>query len=584
MPKEPHVKKKKPSGPNLFAILGPYRSQVALLVVFAILTNALSLWLPKIIADGIDAYARNELVMSTTVYTFIAVTVAVFVFAALQSVIQTLLSERSARDIRQQLADKISRQTNAYIQTTSPSTLLTNLTSDIDSIKLFVSQAIVSLISSLIIIIGAAILLLSINWKLALVVLMVIPLIGGTFGFIFGKVGVLFKQSREVIDWLNRVINESILGAALIRVLNSQKSEHEKFLKANTDAQRVGLRILAMFAAMIPIVTFMSNLATLAILALGGHFVIDGSMSLGSFAAFNSYLMMLIFPIFVLGFMSNIMAQAGASYGRIRQVLDALEEAAAGTLLEPLRGDISVKDVTLSFGEKSPLKQISFDIKHGTRTAIIGPTAAGKTQLLNLLVGLIKPTSGEIHFDGHALTDYDPKTFYRQIGFVFQDSIVFNMSIRENIAFSEEVSDASLQKAIETAELTDFIQSLPEKLDSVISERGTSLSGGQKQRLMLARALALNPKVLFLDDFTARVDANTEQKILANVRKNYPDLTLLSVTQKVSSVEGYDQIIVLMEGELLAIGTHQELLHSSPEYVQIHQSQRSTSHYELQPE
>ena len=156
------------------------------------------------------------------------------------------------------------------------------------------------------------------------------------------------------------------------------------------------------------------------------------------------------------------------------------------------------------------------------------------------------------------------------------------MSIRENIAFNEAVTEESLQKAIATAELHDFIDALPDKLETVVSERGASLSGGQKQRIMLARALAINPKVLLLDDFTARVDASTEQKILENVRRNYPGTTLLSVTQKIASIEDYQQIILLMEGEVLAAGTHAELMQTSPEYVQIFESQRSTSNYELQ--
>lgn len=199
-----------------------------------------------------------------------------------------------------------------------------------------------------------------------------------------------------------------------------------------------------------------------------------------------------------------------------------------------------------------------------------------------LLTGLIQPGSGSILFDNHELSSYRPEDFYRQVGFVFQDSIIFNLSLRENIAFSDTVTDESLQLAIETAELQDFIEALPQKLNTIVSERGSSLSGGQKQRIMLARALAINPKVLLLDDFTARVDTITEKKILDNIAGNYPGLTLLSVTQKVASVENYDKVIVLMQGEIIAQGTHQALLKSSPEYVQIHTSQQSTSNYELQ--
>ena len=165
---------------------------------------------------------------------------------------------------------------------------------------------------------------------------------------------------------------------------------------------------------------------------------------------------------------------------------------------------------------------------------------------------------------------------------MFQDSILFNLTLRENIAFSSSVATQDLEKAISTAELHDFIGTLPQGLETVVSERGTSLSGGQKQRVMLARALALNPKVLLLDDFTARVDANTERAILENIQQNYPGITLISVTQKIASVEQYDQIILLMEGEVLATGTHASLMETSPEYVQIYESQRSTNLYEVQ--
>jgi ATP-binding cassette subfamily B protein len=441
-------------------------------------------------------------------------------------------------------------------------------------------MAVVSLASSLFIIIGASILLFSINWELALSVLTIIPIIIGAFMVVFGKVSVLFKKSREVVDWLNKVINESILGAALVRVLNSQTLEYNKFFNANTQANNFGMSILRLFATLIPIVVFVSNLASLIILALGGHYVITGAMSLGDFAAFSSYLVILIFPIMVIGFISNFVAQASVSYGRICAVLDAEETRDTGTVTSALVGNIDMQDITVLYGDKPALKNISLSIPQGSKTAVIGPTAAGKTQLLYLLTGLLRPTNGSVLFDGINLNDYNKENFQHQIGFVFQDSVMFNMSLRENIAFNEKVSTEMMAKAIETAELNDFIDTLPQGLETIVSERGTSLSGGQKQRIMLARALALNPKILLLDDFTARVDNQTEQKILANVEKNYPGITLLSVTQKIASVIDYQQIILLEEGEILARGTHNELMETSPEYVQIYNSQRSTNYYE----
>jgi ATP-binding cassette subfamily B protein len=252
-----------------------------------------------------------------------------------------------------------------------------------------------------------------------------------------------------------------------------------------------------------------------------------------------------------------------------------------GTITASLRGDIALRHVDVTLGGRRVLKDVSLTATAGSRTAIIGPTAAGKTQLLHLLTGIIEASAGRVEYDGQLISAYDEEALHRQVGFVFQDSIIFNLSLRENIAFSRAVTDADLARAVATAELHDFIATLPAGLDTVVSERGSSLSGGQKQRLMLARALALNPRVLLLDDFTARVDATTARTILANVHRNYPGITLLSVTQQIAPVADYDQILLLMEGELLASGSHDELLQTSPEYAQIHDSQRSTSQYEV---
>ena len=566
--------------PSLFGLLRRYAGIISMLIALTIIANALSISVPKIIAGAIDTYTNGNFFITHLIVEFSVIAFLIFVFTYLQNIVQVLASERVARDMRNDIAAKISVQPYSYIESATPAMLLTNLTSDVDAVKTFVSMAVSSIISSLFLIIGISVLLLITDWKLGLAVLSVVPFIGVTFFFILTKVRKLFVKSQEAIDWLNKVISESILGAALIRLLNSKNSEYKKFLNANTEAKRVSLQILGLFASLVPVITFFTNIATLAIVLLGGHFIIQGTMSLGNFTAFNSYLAILIFPILIIGFMSNVIAQAQASYGRILQVLNAPIEKKTGGLTVALKGDIEVKNVTVNFGEKSALKDVSFSVKAGSKTAIIGPTAAGKTQLLYLLTGLLAPTSGEIDFDGKDINEYDKESLHSQVGFVFQDSVMFNLSLRENIAFSNTVKDENIKKAIETAELKDYIEALPQKLDTIVSERGTSLSGGQKQRIMLARALALNPKILLLDDFTARVDANTESKILSNIAKNYPELTLISVTQKISSIEHYDQIVLLMEGELLAKGTHEELMKTSPEYVQIYQSQRSTSQYE----
>jgi ATP-binding cassette, subfamily B, bacterial len=571
----------RPAGPGLTSLLRPYAGTISALAALTVLANALNLLVPRLIADAIDGFVLQQPVVAAASRALLLAAFGIFVLTYMQSVVQVYASERVARDLRTRLADKIARQDYASVQQLTPAMLLTHLTSDVDAIKTFVSQAIASLISSAFLIVGASVLLLAIDWKLGLAVLAMLPVIGGTFFVVFGRVRRLFTQSQQAIDWLNKVINESILGAALIRLVNSQQHEYDKFLAANTQARDISLRILRLFASLIPVIMFATNMATLIILILGGRFVMRGSMTLGDFTAFNSYLAILIFPVIMIGFMSNVMAQASASFQRIGKVLDAPDRREGGSVVADLRGDIALRDVVVTLGGQRVLKEVSLSVAAGSRTAIIGPTAAGKTQILYLLTHLLTPTSGVVEYDGRNIEEYDTETLHQQVGFVFQDSIIFNLSVRENIAFSKTVTDQALEKAVATAELTTFINGLPQKLDTVVSERGTSLSGGQKQRIMLARALALDPRVLLLDDFTARVDINTERRILDNVRRNYPNLTLVSVTQQIAAVEDYDQIILLMEGEVLASGTHQHLMETSPEYVQIYDSQRSTSSHHL---
>ena len=538
--------------------------------------------LPKITANGIDTFEAGIFNARRFILMVSSVSLAVFIFSYLQSVVGTYTAERVARDLRAQLASKISRLQFADVVEVTASKLLTNLTSDIDAVKVFISQAVANIVSSIFLIVGSGIIIILIDWKLALVVLAVIPVIAILFAVIFSRVRKLFIKTREVVDWLNKIINESIFGSALIRVLNSQKVEYEKFVTANLEAKSIGMSILKLFATMLPLISFISNLALIAILLLGGHFVMQNEMTLGNLSAFINYLAIFIFPIILIGFMSNAIASASAAYQRVGEVLARSEKEEQGIIDTTLYGEIALSNVSLRFGEKIPLKNISLNINAGSKTAIIGPTAAGKTQLLYLLTGLISASEGVIFYDGENINKYCRDALHRQIGFVFQDSIIFNISIRENIAFNTKVTEENLQKAILASELNDFIKTLPGGLESVVSERGGNLSGGQKQRMMLARALALNPKILLLDDFTARVDSTTEAKILANIEKEYPGITIVSVTQKICAIENYDQIILLMEGEILARGKHNELLVSSPEYAQIYNSQRSTSHYELQ--
>jgi ATP-binding cassette subfamily B protein len=393
---------------------------------------------------------------------------------------------------------------------------------------------------------------------------------------LFGRIRSFFKRAQAVLDRLNKVIKESIVAAGLVRIINSQNREIDKFNEQNNQAKDLGMSIMKLFSGLIPTIGLLANSTVILILLVGGKLILAGEFTVGDLTAFNTYVSMLIFPMIMLGFVSNMIARAMTSYQRIEEVLNFEGKDDFGDIDKEIKGKVEFKNVSLSFGQKQVLKEVSFEIKPGSKTAILGPTAAGKTQIFYLMSGLMKPNSGEILIDGVPVKKYCQKCLSGQLGLVFQDSSLFNLTIRENINFQNKEDEVNLKKAIETAALDDFIKTLPDGLETKITERGSNLSGGQKQRLTLARALAVNPKILLLDDFTARVDRSTEKDIFARLKKNYGDITQVLITQQIASVEDFDQIILIMEGEVLAKGTHKELLKKSPEYKQLYSLQMST--------
>lgn len=562
-------------------LLKTYKWWTLLTIMLGFAATGLSLLIPKLAARIIDSGDFSSWSPDLTSLAIIAA--STFIVIVVQIFTSNYLSEKIALDLRNKLIKKISRQSFQYIDESTPGQLQTIFTSDVEAVKAIIVQGFVTLFAAMLTLVGAVIFLLNTNLRLALYTITIIPLLVAAFAVIFGSIGKLFQAAQENIQSIYANINETITGSALIRVLHGGFEEVKKFKVINEKAREIGFSIVKGFALLVPIVVLLANIANLIIIWFGGNQVIDGTMTLGDFSAFLSYSALFIWPIFVLGFVGPSISRGFVSLKRINGVIDSPIRDELGTYEGDIQGDIEFKNVSLTYktedgSEKTVLKNISFKIDAKTKNAIVGPTAAGKSQLFYLMSGLIQPTEGEILIDNRPLTDYKISSLLKHIGLVFQDSILFNTTFRENVAFTTEAENNReiFNKAIQTAELTELVKELPDGLDTIVSERGTSLSGGQKQRLMLARALAVNPQILLLDDFTARVDQNTESLILSNVSKNFPDVTLVSITQKVEPIKNYEQIIVLMEGEIVGTGTHEQLLKESFEYKQIFESQMST--------
>ncbi len=554
----------------------PYIRFLVLLLLVVLVNNGLNLWLPKITAGAIDSFSGENFDLAEVVYKMAGASGVIFIFAVVQSFLQTYLAETVAKNTREKLVNKISEQDFSFVNKMTSEKLLTVMTSDVDNIKQAMTMGLVQLFSSVVMIVGSAVMLLGINVKLGLMVLTIVPIVGFIFVNLFGRIRSFFKRAQAVLDRLNKVIKESIVAAGLVRIVNSQNKEIEKFNDQNNQAKDLGLSIMKLFSGLIPIIGLLANSSVILILLVGGKLILAGEFTVGDLMAFHTYVSMLIFPVIALGFISNMIARAMTSYQRISEVLEFEGKSDFGNLNKDIKGGVIFKNVSLKFGQKQVLKDVSFEIKPGSKTAILGPTAAGKTQIFYLMSGLMNPNSGEILIDGVRVKKYSQECLSGQLGLVFQDSSIFNLSIKENVNFQNKEDEENLKKAMETAALDDFIKTLPEGWETKITERGSNLSGGQKQRLTLARALAVNPKILLLDDFTARVDRSTEKDIFARLKKNYGNITQVLITQQIASVEDFDQIILIMEGEVLAKGSHKELLKKSPEYQQLYSLQMST--------
>lgn len=537
----------------------------------------LNLSVPKLVASAIDAFGKGTFDLNVYVTEFVLIVSLIFIIGAIQVYFSTYVAEKVAFDLRRKLAAKLSKQNYKFLNENGPDRLLTNITSDVDAVKMVIVMALPIMFSSVILIIGSIALMFAINWRLAIPVLLIVGMMMFSFKAVFGRAGALFKSSQEVLDRLNKVINESIMASALIRVVYGQYEEVKKFAVVSQDARTVNTKIVDTFATVIPLITFFSNLAVLCVLGFGGAQVIGNTMSIGEFMAFYNYIGLLVMPVVILGFVSNIVVRALASFARIEVVLNS-HVVQGGTLApKTFKGEVEFRDVSLVIKGKAVLSKINFILKPDEKTALIGPTGAGKTLIVYLIAGLIEPTEGQIYLDGHKLESFDTDYLHKNIGLVFQDNIIFNATIEENIAFEEKIPAVEMEKILYAAALDGFVAEQKEGLKTLISERGASLSGGQKQRLSLARALSRHPRLILLDDFTARVDLKTERTIFERVAKSYPDTAIFSVSQKIESVKHYDHLILLMEGELLAQGTHEQLMHSSFEYQQIYSSQKTTN-------
>ena len=511
-----------------------------------------------------------------------AIVTALFQFA--QGALGARVAHGSAYDMRNALYAKIQSLSFSYHDRAQTGQLLTRATSDVETVQRFVGQGGIMLLSAVFMMAGSLVLLFVANWRLALIMVVVIPLTFAIFGSFSRRAMPLFKQVQQRLGNLNTVLQENLAGVRVVKAFVREDYETKRYEGVNQEFYDLNIQVNRLLSLAFPSIFGISNVATLLVYWIGGNQVISETLTIGQLVAFTNYVMMAFFPVMMIGMLVSFLSSAAASAERVFEILDVRSEVAEkpdALPLPPISGRVAFESVTFRYYESGEpvLKEVSFVAEPGQAIALLGATGSGKSTIINLIPRFYDVSEGRVTLDGYDVRDLTLDSLRAQIGIVLQESTLFEGTIRENIAFGR--SDASQEEIIEVAkaaEAHDFITSFPNGYESHVGERGVTLSGGQKQRIAIARALLLNPKILILDDATSSVDLATEYRIQKALQLLMKGRTSFVIAQRIATVLNADQILVLDKGEIVARGVHEELLESSEIYAQIYSSQLQDEH------
>ncbi len=566
---------------RILAYLGPYKffalGATFSLFIVTVTNLAVPQLLRVVIDQGIEAQNVTALVWGTVTLALVAILRGVFTFT--QSYWTEQASQGVAFDTRNQLYTKIQGLSFSYHDQAQTGQLMTRATNDVELLRQFTGQALFQLLNAALMLIGSATILFLMNWQLALVTMMTIPLLGAILLRFVKFIRPMFEQIQKNLGLLNTILQENLAGIQVVKAFARSPYEIDRFETANQNYKRNNQDFVTAFSSTFPLVFFISNLGLVAILWFGGIQVINQSLSVGELVAFTTYLNFLIQPIMMIGFISGIIARATVSAERIFEVLDAPNEVAEktdATILPTIKGQVEFEAVEFRYvaQKKNVLDKVSFKIEPGQTVAILGPTGSGKSTIINLLPRFYDVTGGRVLVEGQDVREVTIDSLRSQIGIALQETTLFSGTIRDNIAYGRpDVSDEAVISAAKAAQAHDFITEQPQGYETQVGERGVGLSGGQKQRIAIARALLLNPRILIMDDSTSAVDAETEYHIQQALDQLMQNRTSFVIAQRISTVRNADLILVLDQGKIEATGTHKALLMDSPLYAEIVQSQ-----------
>ncbi len=561
--------------------LRQYRKPLAYLLVLQLAQTLATLYLPTLNADIID----NGVIRHNTHYILVtggwmlAITLAQIVCAIGAIYFGAQVAMALGRDVRQSIFSRVLRFSDREVTRFGTASLITRTTNDVQQVQMLALMTFTLLLSAPIMCVGGIILALNQNVPLSSLLLIAVPLLAVILGLIIRRMRPLFRAMQERLDGINQVLREQITGVRVIRAFVRDPQERERFDRSSNELFDVSLGAGKLMALMFPSVLLVLNLSTTAVVWFGGHLIADGSMQIGSLTAFITYLSQILLSVMMATFMFMLVPRAEVSAERIMEVIDTQADIAAPVSplpAGPQPGRLELRGVEFRYpgAEQPVLHAISLTALPGRTTAIIGGTGSGKTTLVNLIPRLIDVTAGSLLVGGVDVRELDPAELSAAIGLVPQKPYLFSGTVATNLRYgNQQATDADLWHALEIAQARDFVERMPDKLDSAIAQGGTNVSGGQRQRLAIARALVHQPQIYLFDDSFSALDYATDARLRSALASQVTGATMVIVAQRVATIRHADQILVLDAGRIVDRGTHDELMESSETYREIVLSQ-----------
>ena len=570
--------------------LGKYKLSLIIVFIFAIGSTIFTIVGPKILGnatteifnglvgklsggDGINFEKIGQiLLILLTLYVISAI------FSFIQGFTMTGVSQKITYKLRKDIAEKINKLPMKYFDTKTHGEVLSIITNDVDTLSMNLNQSITQIITTICTIIGILIMMLSISWQMTLISLIILPISGIIVKNVVGKSQKYFKMQQDYLGHVNGQVEEIYGGLNIVKVFNGEEKTMKEFKKANNELYQSGWKSQFLSGLMHPIMHFISNIGYVGVAVAGGYLAINGTITVGNIQSFIQYNKQFTQPINQIAQISGMLQAMIAAAERVFEFLEQPEEkeTSKGNIdIEKLKGNVEFKKVNFGYSkDKIIINNFNSKVKEGQKIAIVGPTGAGKTTIVKLLMRFYDVNSGEILIDGHNIKDFKRGELRKMFGMVLQDTWLFGGTVKDNIKYGkEDATDDEVIRAAKAAHVHHFIKTLPNGYNSMLNEESSNVSAGQKQLLTIARVILTDPKILILDEATSSIDTRTEIEIQKAIDNLMQGRTSFIIAHRLSTIKNADLILVMKQGYIVEQGTHDELLSKNGFYADLYNSQ-----------